>query len=74
MEHIEQQPPVVPALSSNAFLLIVALFPLAFAAVLTVLIKTWVPFSTIGADTEYASMAAPFQSQSIGRNYHTSGV
>lgn len=74
MEHIKQQTPASGALSSHIFLVLVALFPLAFAALLTVVIKTWVPFSTIGADSEFATISAPLQNQSIQRNYQSSGV
>lgn len=73
MQNTSVQQPVVPALSSNAFLATVAIFPVLFAAALTVLIKLSVPFSTIGADTDVAAITSPSNNASINRNYHVSG-
>jgi len=73
MENIQEQPVKGPAISSNVFLLLVAAFPLVFAAALTILIKGVVPFSKIGADMEYASIKSPAQNRSIQRNFRASG-
>ncbi len=74
MQDASVQQRVAPAISSNAFLAIVAIFPVLFAAALTLLIKASVPFSTIGANTEFASIISPSNNVSVKRNYHVSGT
>lgn len=74
MEHVEEYPITKPAISNNGFLLLVAVFPLVFAWALTLLIKAFVPFSSIDADTEFAAIHAPQHNRTISRNYSVNGV
>jgi hypothetical protein len=74
MEQVNEYPNATPAISNNGFLLLVAVFPVVFAWALTVLIKAFVPFSTIGADTAFASIDYPQNNLTISRNYQVSGV
>ncbi len=74
MEQVNEYPSDRPSISNNGFLLSVAVFPVAFAWLLTLLIKAFVPFSTIDADTEFAAITAPQHKSHISRNYFVSGV
>ena len=74
MEQVNELPPERPSISNNGFLLSVAVFPVVFAWLLTLLIKAFVPFSTIDADTEFATITAPQHKSHITRNYLVSGV
>ena len=74
MEQVNDYPNTTPAISNNGFLLLVAIFPVVLAWTLTLLIKAFVPFSTIGANTVFASIDAPQNNRTVSRNYHVSGV
>lgn len=74
MEHVDEYPNTKPAISNNGFLLLVAVFPVLFAWALTLLIKAFVPFSSIDADTEFATIHSPQHNRTISRNYSVNGV
>ena len=74
MEQVNEYSPAPAAISNNGFLLLVAVFPVLFAWLLTLLIKAFVPFSTIDADTEFASITTPQHKSHISRNYSVGGV
>lgn len=74
MEQVHEQPTAGAAISSNGFLVVVAVFPVLFALALTVIIKTFVPFSTIDADTRFGAIITPEHNRAISRNYVVTGI
>ncbi len=74
MAQVDNYTATSPAISNNGFLLSVAVFPVLVAGLLTLVIKAFVPFSTIDADTQFASISSPKHNSSVSRQYVVSGT
>jgi hypothetical protein len=62
-----------PAAPANLYLAGTAAFPILFATLLTIVIKSVVAFDTVGAVTRHAEIHEPRNNQPIGRHYRVSG-
>lgn len=61
-------------LSSNAFVCLVAVFPVVMAGLLSTVIHASIPFSYIDADTEFASITTPPHSSAVQGPYTATGT